>query len=248
VHECMHRCDSPGARHILSYGGGINSTALLVLLIKQGYPLDEVVFADTGGEVPETYQYVKTISRYLRGKGVPFRIVRSVVGKLYDTCERRKVVPSEIWRWCTRDYKITPIYGYYRSFNSNIHQYLGIAYDETDRMKDSKAPYILNVYPLIDEKLGRRDCVDIIREAGLPLPVRSGCYFCPFNSLDRWEEIYRGHPDLFAKALKLEESNKHFPKQKLADATLGKLQLKLRNHEPPQQVRHDSPCGSECFT
>ena len=34
----------------LSFGGGVNSVALMILLLREGLPLDEAVFADTGGE------------------------------------------------------------------------------------------------------------------------------------------------------------------------------------------------------
>ena len=36
--------------HILSFGAGVNTIALMVLLVRDGAPLDGVVFADTGGE------------------------------------------------------------------------------------------------------------------------------------------------------------------------------------------------------
>ena len=52
-------------RHVLSFGGGVNSAALMVVLLREGLPFDEAVFADTGGEVPETYQYLETARQYL---------------------------------------------------------------------------------------------------------------------------------------------------------------------------------------
>ena len=55
------------SKYVLSYGAGVNSTALLFFLVKQKFPLDYVVFADTGNERPETYSYlekhIKNISR-----------------------------------------------------------------------------------------------------------------------------------------------------------------------------------------
>ena len=34
-------------------------------------PLDEAVFADTGGEVPETYEYLKVAREYLAARWRP---------------------------------------------------------------------------------------------------------------------------------------------------------------------------------
>ncbi|WNZ28447.1 MAG: phosphoadenosine phosphosulfate reductase family protein [Candidatus Bathyarchaeota archaeon] len=234
-------------KHILSFGAGLNSTALLVMLVEENYPLDEVVFADTGGEVPETYKHLKKVDSYLHKYGIPLTIVKSKNGTLYNTCKRRKVIPSQIWRWSTRDYKITPIHAHYRSFDVPVIQYLGIAYEERNRKKKSRVPYVTNVFPLIERKLDRQDCIEIIMKAGLPMPVRSGCYFCPFNSLSRWKELYTKHPDLFLKAKELEETSKHFPKQRLMKWTLGTLQKKLEKKERLPKVYVKRLCSSECI-
>ena len=47
------------SKYVVSYGGGINSTAMVVYLVKNSFPLDYVVFSDTGDEMPETYEYLK---------------------------------------------------------------------------------------------------------------------------------------------------------------------------------------------
>jgi len=235
------------SRYILSYGAGVDSTALLFLLIKNKVPLDYVVFADTGSELPETYDYIDTIKQYLAQLHVPFKIVRTRGGKsLHDKCEERKVIPSQVWRWCTRDFKVSPIYRFYRSLNSYIYQYIGIDYDEFYRIKDSTASYVENIYPLIENKIGRDQCIKIIKNAGFPVPSKSGCYFCPFNNRDRWIHIFRNYPTLFNEAMQLEENGKHMPKQKLTPTTLRVLKkLIIKNTLPV--YRTESPCGTECM-
>ena len=86
--------------HILSYGCGVNTTALMVLLVRNKMPFDAAVFADTGGELPETYEYLGVAQKFLREHGKHLTIVKSGVGTLYNTCVRRAVVPSKIWRRC----------------------------------------------------------------------------------------------------------------------------------------------------
>ena len=245
-------------RHIFSFGGGVNSVALMVVLIREGQPLDEVVFADTGGEVPETYEYLAIAKEYFTRHGVPFTTVSKRGRSLYETSWDRRVFPSAIWRWSTRDYKITPILRHYRSLNSHINQYLGIAWDEIYRMKDSRVGYVTNLYPLIERRLTRADCVAIIEEAGLPIPQRSSCFFCPFNSVDRWRWLYDTHPDLFDKAMELEERSKHFPSQRLTDqAFRERTDISLRSLAeifadgsplPVLPALEQQPCGAECGT
>ena len=232
----------------------MNSVALMIVLLREGLPFDEAVFADTGGEVPETYEYLTTAKEYLARHDVPLTTVSKRGRSLYATSWERRVFPSAIWRWSTRDYKITPILRHYRSLDSHINQYLGIAWDEIHRMKDSRVDYVTNLFPLIDRRFTRADCVAIIEEAGLPIPQRSSCYFCPFNSVDRWRWLYETHPNLFNKAIALEERSKHFPSQRLTDqAFRERTDVSLRSLAeifadgrplPVRAAVEQQPCGA----
>ena len=238
------------SKYIVSYGGGVNSTALIIFLVNNKFPLDHVVFSDTGDEMPETYEYLEVIRRYLDRRKIPLDVVRNRRGdSLSDRCLKRRVVPSQIWRWCTRDLKVYPVHRFYRKFQSHIYQYMGIDYDEFYRMKPAKPEYVTNLFPLVDYKIGREECVKIIKKARLPIPVKSGCFFCPFNNMERWKEIHQNHPDLYKYAMKIEENGKHMPKQKLApgDFTLRTLEKELKGHKPLPMIHVESPCGSECM-
>lgn len=240
----------PNSKYIVSYGGGINSTAMIVFLVKNNFPLDYVIFSDTGDEMPETYDYLKTMERYLSRRNIPFEIVR-VRNKdsLSDRCLRRHVIPSQVWRWCTRDMKVTPIHAFYRKQKSHIYQYMGIDYGEVRRMKPAKVDYVTNLYPLIDYKINREGCIELIKKAHLSIPVKSGCYFCPYNNMERWKEIYEKHPDLYKYAKKIEETGKHMPTQTLAPKgyTLKMLEEMMQTKKKLPMVDVDSPCGSECM-
>jgi hypothetical protein len=246
VYNVANSYDCKGEKYILSYGGGVNSVALLLYLLEQGKPLDEVIFADTGAELPETYDYSIMIKKIVQENNIPFKIVKSNGDDLYGRCSRRQVIPSQIWRWCTRDLKIRPIYAHYRSLKTHVNQYLGISYEERDRYRISNVPYASNIFPLIENRITRDMCIDIIDKVNLSLPVRSGCYICPFNSISRWVEIYKKHSNLYDKAMILEENSKHFPKQKLTTSSLRTLKTQIESHESLPQIQMIKPCGSEC--
>ena len=248
-------------RHVLSLGGGVNSVALMILLVRDGKPFDEAVFADTGVEVPETYSYLKVAREYLERHCVPLTVLKKNgrTGSLYETSWRRRVFPSAIWRWSTRDFKVNPIHRHYRSFGVHINQYMGIAYDEIERMKHSRVDFVTNFYPLVDQKITREGCEEVIRDAGLPVPVKSGCYFCPFNSFERWRWLHDEHPELYAKAVALEEHSKHYPAQRLTDqvfreraqVTLRQLGEMFDDSESTERMPLadlEVPCGAECMT
>lgn len=44
---------------VASYGGGVNSTAMLIGMQERGEIPNLIMFADTGGEKPETYAYLQ---------------------------------------------------------------------------------------------------------------------------------------------------------------------------------------------
>ena len=57
--------------NIVSFGGGTNSAAVLVGLHKHSIPVDLILFADTGGEQPHTYQFIRTMNDWLAAHGMP---------------------------------------------------------------------------------------------------------------------------------------------------------------------------------
>jgi len=59
-------------------------------------------------------------------------------------------------------------------------------------------------YPLIDLRIDRAACIEIIRQAGLPVPPKSSCWFCPYHSVRTWQAMRQQQPALFAKAVALE--------------------------------------------
>ena len=220
---------------------------LMVYLLQKKLPFDEAVFADTGAELPETYYAVRESKAYLKNYGIPLTTVKSTNTPLFQTCKRRKVIPSKIWRWSTRDWKIRPIHKYYCSLNSHIFEYLGIDYGEIERVKPSKESYITSLFPLVENKLGREDCVNLIQQAGLKVPIKSGCFFCPFHSIGEWEWIYKNHHDLYIKAMRLEESSKHFPDQRLNSYTLRVLKDRGFRNGQTKHSLSDKPCGAYCM-
>lgn len=59
-------------------------------------------------------------------------------------------------------------------------------------------------YPLQQVGWTREQCIEAIIRAGLPVPIKSACWFCPASQ--KWELYWLAgtHPDLFERALDLE--------------------------------------------
>jgi hypothetical protein len=82
---------------------------------------------------------------------------------------------------------------------------LGISVDEWHRARtDSGIAWQVLEYPLLEMRLNRQDCMKLIEGAGLPIPPKSSCWFCPFHTMNEWKRMKREEPDLFARAVALE--------------------------------------------
>lgn len=85
---------------VVSYGMGVDSTAVLVLLRRSGIRPDLILFADTGGERPTTYAYLAIITEYLKAVGFPpvtvvkYRPKRAEYDTLEANCLAKGMLPS----------------------------------------------------------------------------------------------------------------------------------------------------------
>jgi 3'-phosphoadenosine 5'-phosphosulfate sulfotransferase (PAPS reductase)/FAD synthetase len=84
---------------VVAFGGGTNSTAMLCGFRERGIKPDLILFADTGGEVPETYEHVLEMDTQCRiWWGIGIETVRkNYQGEfegLEGNCIRKKMLPS----------------------------------------------------------------------------------------------------------------------------------------------------------
>jgi hypothetical protein len=113
-------------------------------------------------------------------------------------------------RSCTMDWKIKVFHAYCKEQLGATPQapavkMLGISIDEIERVNwDSGDEAIINDYPLVDLQISRAGCVEIIEAAGLPVPSRSACWFCPFTKPSEWLRRKNEEPELFQRAVEFE--------------------------------------------
>jgi hypothetical protein len=186
---------------VVSYGGGTNSTAMLVGLYERDERPDAILFADTGGEKPHTYDHLLTMQEWCSKGGFP-PITTVSEGSLEQDVLIRKTLPSIAFgfKTCSQRYKRRPIERFLKGREHTM--LIGFDADEPHRAK----PYPGNRYPLIEWNWGREECVEAIARAGLPQPGKSACFFCPSSKKNEILELKRVYPELAARAVDMENN------------------------------------------
>lgn len=253
-YECICDSERDYAKHpleILSYGGGTQSTAMLVLIQKGILPKpDLVIHADTGSEMPETVEFMKTAENLCDSLGIPFVIVSSHRGSLHEDYMSIGSLPVMGTRSCTSNFKIRPQRRYVRKIVGKRRKkvlckmWLGITTDEAHRRSASDVMWTELTYPLLDmHPITRLEAIGINEDAGLKVG-KSGCFCCPYAGSKHWLSLRDDHPELFAIALEME--------QKKFDQRGGKLGLFQTNKLADLdsfKPKKDSKCdtGAGCF-
>lgn len=216
--------------NIVSFGGGTNSTAMIIGMYRKKIPIDLILFADTGAEMPHTYSYIQILSKWLKERNMPQITVVKNKDKggnrltIEDECLKYGSLPSIVYGFkkCSLKHKIGPQDKFCNNYKpcidiwekgEKIFKYIGYDAGEERRKTNAHAIDIQDkkynkVYALIDWGWYREDCIKVIEDEGLPLPGKSSCFFCPSMKKHEIKELERNHPELFKRAVALEENAK----------------------------------------
>ena len=160
----------PKEKHIASVSFGKDSLATILLAVQHGEPLDEAVYCevmfdkDISGEVPEHRDFIyNTAIPRLEGLGVKVVVLRSAktyvdlfTGRITRGPKKGMVRSFPICGRCAvqRDCKIRPIQRYQKTLPPGTVQYIGIAWDEQERLlrlEDSRQVSLLAKYNFTEQ-------------------------------------------------------------------------------------------------
>jgi len=179
--------------------------AMTLLLYSMGERCP-IVFADTGGEWPETYSYLERFKEFIwKEWGAKITTLRKQP-PLYDYLHEKGFTPSFRLKMCTDRWKVRPIK---KAFPDAV-TYLGYTVEEEKRIERKRRAKdaLFYSFPLAEAGMNRADCGKFIKRFGLPVPQRSNCFFCALQTKEQWELLKRLHPDLFRKARELERRHR----------------------------------------
>lgn len=220
-------------RHIASVSFGKDSLAMLLYILDNGLPLDEVVFYNTGMEFKAIYAIRDKIIPILRKRGIKFTELHPPRPFLYDMLERpvKSKAKGEhkgygwcggLCRWGTAD-KIIAMDRY----TKGCHVYVGIAADEPkrcERLPDWKSS------PIAEAGMTEADCLKYCRERGYSwtengvdlydILDRVSCWCCANKNRKELKNIYQYCPEYWEK-LKDIQSKLDRPMKRLYQKSYG---------------------------
>lgn len=196
--------------HIISLGAGVQSSTM-ALMAAEGLisPMPAfAVFADTGDEPQEVYEWMESLRSML-----PFRVEIAHRGapddKLSDNLfqwdhsqipafqiNAKTGAPGKGKRQCTKHWKIVPVTRKIREVtgtfrkrlpNGFVELWQGISLDEVSRAKDSREPWIRHRFPLLEARMTRHECEMWLTQRNLKVP-KSACVYCPYRTSAQWRK------------------------------------------------------------
>lgn len=218
--------DPSNSYHAVSLSGGKDSTAMLLLMIERGMPIDAVLHADTGMEFPEMEEHIAKVDDYLfRERGMHITTLRPTHTFEQLMFDEPKVKQSSIqnrlslgvpvcgngWpgiyvRWCTGQLKTHLLNKTVNQLKKekNALRYVGIAADEAHRCK-------AEIYPLIQWGITEADALKICYDRGFDfgglynIYRRASCWCCPFQRIDELRKMRVHHPELWQRLLEMDK-------------------------------------------
>lgn len=202
-------------KRIASCSFGKDSLAMVLMLIEKEYPLDEVVFYDTGKEFKAIYNLRDRVKKLLENESITFTVLYPDMPfdyKMFEkpVCKRgTSIVHRHGYSWCggtcrwgTTD-KIRAIDKYCKG---NI-DYVGIAADEIVRLEKERAGN--KRFPLAEWGMTQHDCLEYCYSKGYTweengfqlydLLDRVSCWCCRNKNLRELKNIYQNLPDYWEK-------------------------------------------------
>ena len=210
-------------KYIASCSFGKDSLALVLRLIEDNYPLDEVVYYNTGAEFKAIEENKDKIKVLLKAKNILFTELKPEKDFFFTMLEKpvtkRNGTKQNGYKWCgglcrwgTTE-KIRAINNNYRKYGSEvIIEYVGIAIDEQERIareRIKRQKDRIKLYPLAEWGMKEADCLRYCRERGFnwnengvelyTILDRVSCWCCRNKNLKELENIYKYLPCYWEK-------------------------------------------------
>ena len=212
-----------GVKYTASVSFGKDSLAMLILLIEKEYPLDYVVFYDTGMEYDAIYDIRDKVKEDLQGLGIKYVELRpeepfwmSMMIRKVNYRSKEGYHYGYSWcggscRWGTGN-KLAAINRFKKSLNDDVTDYVGIAADEPKRFDRARSEG--KTLPLVEWGMTEKDCLNLCRDRGYSwneggvdlydVLDRASCWCCRNKNQKELRAIYKHLPKYWDRLKGLE--------------------------------------------
>jgi len=203
--------------NIVSFSGGKDSTAMLLMMLEKQIPVDKIICVDTTKEFPQMYEHIKKVQSIIE----PLKIDIVKIDFDYWFGEHIKIrgkrkgdkgygFPDFRNRWCTA-LKREAVKKLQKTIPNESTQFHGIAFDERGRaLKNEKR----NIeYPLIEWQITEAQALDYCYAMGLDWDGlyekfhRVSCWCCPLSRIGELRVLYNDFPELWTELEKLDKKS-----------------------------------------
>jgi 3'-phosphoadenosine 5'-phosphosulfate sulfotransferase (PAPS reductase)/FAD synthetase len=209
-----------GPLHVVSLSGGKDSTAMLLMMLEQGMPVDRIHYADVGemAEFEEMYAYITRVEAYTGIKVTTVRSKQYTARNIFfgyptrgNHKEEIRGFPPTVGPGCRyRSWlKVEPLE---EAAGCGNHVYIGIAADESHRSRSEEYAEGKNDYhfPLVEWGVTESACMEYLKARGLYNGLydffgRIGCWWCPKQPLGSLRSLWKHFPDKWARLRELED-------------------------------------------
>ena len=230
-------------KYIASISFGKDSLAMLLLLIEKKYPLDEVVFYDTGKEFQAIYDTRDKLLPLLKKKNIKYTELKPKLDfdyLMFDKPVKKRgtsIIHKHGYGWCggVCRWGTTEKLKSLEKYCKGHYEYVGIAFDEPKRLEKERKGNKL--FPLADWKMTEKQCLLYCYEnnfkwieKGTPLYMildRVSCWCCRNKNLKELKGIYNYLPTYWKKLKCIENKlNENMKKNK----SLEELEIKFKEN------------------
>ena len=189
------------------WSGGVTSAVACKLSIDI-YGLENIrfIFIDTRNEDEDTYRFMKDCEKWY-GKEIE-TITSTKHESIQAVWRRYKALNNAHGAVCSSELKRT-VREVWQKTNEWDHQVFGFDLDESKRAKGLTLnhPKLNPIYPLMMFGLFKKDCINIIEDAGVKVPntyylgyLNNNCFRtgCTQGGSGYWQKLQREYPKKFA--------------------------------------------------
>lgn len=205
-------------KYIASVSFGKDSLAMLLRILEENKPLDEVVFYDTGMEFQSIYNIQDKVYKLLEEKNIPLITIMPLETFEYKMFEKpvnkKDGTKGKGYSWCGGRCRwgTTAKLKALEDYCKGHYEYVGIAVDEPQRLEKERKGN--KIFPLAEWGMTEDDCLQYCYDRGFnwkedgvelySILDRVSCWCCANKNLKELKNYYLHLPKYWAKLKELQ--------------------------------------------